>query len=369
MNSAPELPRHLLENLTTAVLLLEQDLQLVYMNPAAEMLLAASLHRFRNLPIALLFQEPASGLDTLTQAASSGHPYTKREAQLQLHNGESITVDYTISPIAEFNNTQLIMEVFPRDRQLRISREEELVNKQETVRALVRGMAHEIKNPLGGIRGAAQLLERALPHQDLKDYTQVIIDEADRLRNLVDRMLGPRHLPTLEPVNIHEVLERVYTLAQAEFGDQIKLIRDYDPSLPEFMGDKEQLIQAVLNVVRNSMQALIESGQSNGRIQLQSRAKRQFTLGAERHRLVCQVKITDNGPGVPEGMLENIFYPMVSGRAEGTGLGLTIAQAALQKHQGLIECKSRPGRTEFVLLIPLDTNPSNEEASETGATP
>lgn len=368
MGTAPELPRHLLENLTTAVLLLEQDLQLVYMNPAAEMLLAASLTRFRQHPISLLFQEPDSGLDTLAQAAATGHPYTKREAQLQLHNGDSLTADYTVSPVAELNATQLILEIFPRDRQLRISREEELVNKQETVRALVRGMAHEIKNPLGGIRGAAQLLERALASEQYKDYTQVIIQEADRLRNLVDRMLGPHHLPSLEAVNIHEVLERVYTLAQAEFGHQIKLIRDYDPSLPEFMGDKEQLIQALLNVVRNSMQALIEANQSNGRIVLQSRAKRQFTLGAERHRLVCQVKVIDNGPGIPENMLENIFYPMVSGRPEGTGLGLTIAQAALQKHQGLIECQSQPGHTEFILLLPLDTQANSEEA-KTGATP
>ncbi|MBE0509087.1 MAG: PAS domain-containing sensor histidine kinase, partial [Marinospirillum sp.] len=188
---------------------------------------------------------------------------------------------------------------------------------------------------------------------------------ADRLRNLVDRMLGPRHLPEMKRLNIHEVLERVYTLAQAEFGDQVRLIRDYDPSLPEFIGDKEQLIQAVLNIVRNAMQALIESGQSNGRIILQSRAKRQFTLGSERHRLVCQVKIIDNGPGIPENMLENIFYPMVSGRAEGTGLGLTIAQAALQQHQGLIECTSQQGHTEFRMLIPFDN--STTEQTDTGA--
>ncbi|MBE0505200.1 MAG: nitrogen regulation protein NR(II) [Marinospirillum sp.] len=368
MSPAQEPPRHLLENLTTAVLLLEQNLQLIYMNPAAEMLLAASLTRFRGQPVAQLFQEPRAGSDTLTQSASTGHPFTKREAQLQLHNGETLTVDYTASPIAEMKNTQLIIEIFPRDRQLRISREEELVNKQETVRALVRGMAHEIKNPLGGIRGAAQLLERALPNTDLKDYTQVIIDEADRLRNLVDRMLGPRHLPEMKRLNIHEVLERVYTLAQAEFGGQVRLIRDYDPSLPEFAGDKEQLIQAVLNIVRNAMQALIESGQSNGRIILQTRAKRQFTLGSERHRLVCQVKIIDNGPGIPENMLENIFYPMVSGRAEGTGLGLTIAQAALQQHQGLIECISQQGHTEFRMLIPFD-NQSTTEQTDTGAAP
>lgn len=364
MSPAPEHPRYLLENLTTAVLLLQKNLQLTYMNPAAEMLLAASFTRFLQQPIQLLFQEPDSGLETLTQAAATGHPYTKREAQLQLHNGDSLIVDYTVSPITELQTTQLILEIFPRDRQLRISREEDLVSKQETVRALVRGLAHEIKNPLGGIRGAAQLLERALSSADYRDYTQVIIQEADRLRNLVDRMLGPRHLPSLEAVNIHEVLERVYTLAQAEFGEQVKLVRDYDPSLPEFEGDKEQLIQAVLNILRNSMQALLESGQCNGRILLQSRAKRQFTLGAERHRLVCQVKIIDNGPGIPENMLENIFYPMVSGRAEGTGLGLTIAQAALQKHQGLIECQSQPGRTEFILLLPLDPSAATDSAEK-----
>lgn len=360
-----ELPRHLLENLTTAILLLEQDLSLIYMNPAAEMLLAASLTRFRTQPIYMLFQEPASGLDTLMEAVQTGHPFTKREALLQLHQGETLTVDYTASPIVGLHqHHQLIVEIFPRDRQLRISREEELLNKQETVRALVRGMAHEIKNPLGGLRGAAQLLERALPDDHLKDYTRVIIEEADRLRNLVDRMLGPNQLPSMRLLNIHEVLERVYTLAQAEFGQHIRLIRDYDPSLPEFYGDPEQLIQAVLNIVRNAMQALIESGHTQGRIILQSRAKRQFTLGAERHRLVCQVKIIDNGPGIPEGMQENIFYPMVSGRAQGTGLGLTIAQAALQKHQGLIECTSQPGQTEFRLLIPFDHLPAEAERKQ-----
>ncbi|WP_416885378.1 nitrogen regulation protein NR(II) [Marinospirillum sp.] len=366
MSPISEFPRHLLENLTTAVLLLEQNLNLSYMNPAAEMLLAASLTRFRHQPLPSLFQEPEDGLSTLREAALTGHPFTKREACLQLHHGETLTVDYTVSPIAELaHQAQLIVEIFPRDRQLRISREEDLVNKQETVRALVRGMAHEIKNPLGGIRGAAQLLERALPDDQLKDYTQVIIEEADRLRNLVDRMLGPNQLPAMRLLNIHEVLERVYTLAQAEFGDHIRLIRDYDPSLPEFYGDPEQLIQAVLNIVRNAMQALIESGHTQGRIILQSRAKRQFTLGAERHRLVCQVKIIDNGPGIPEGMQENIFYPMVSGRAQGTGLGLTIAQTALQKHQGLIECTSQPGHTEFRLLIPFD---SSEAEQKQGAT-
>ncbi|ODC04520.1 PAS domain-containing sensor histidine kinase [Terasakiispira papahanaumokuakeensis] len=359
-------PPHLLDNLTTAVLLLDGDhMTIEYLNPAAEMLLAASLARVKHQPLASLFQEADQRLDPLQEAVDSGHPFTKRESELQLHNGDTITVDYTVTPLSEHQQTQLIVEIDPRDRLLRISREEDIFSKQETVRVLVRGMAHEIKNPLGGIRGAAQLLERALPDESLHDYTRVIIEEADRLRNLVDRMLGPRTLPDMQLLNIHAVLERVYALAEAEFGERVQLIRDYDPSLPELTGDQEQLIQAVLNIVRNGIQAITESGQTNGRIRLQTRARRQFTLGMSRHRLVCQVRIIDNGPGIPSEILEKIFYPMVSGRAEGTGLGLTIAQSVVQQHGGLIECISHPGRTEFSLLLPFELDDKNDPNTPT----
>jgi len=220
---------------------------------------------------------------------------------------------------------------------------------------LVRGLAHEIKNPLGGIRGAAQLLARQLPEESLRDYTNVIIEEADRLRNLVDRMLGSNKLPSLAMTNIHEVLERVCSLVEAESQGCITLARDYDPSLPDVLIDREQMIQAVLNIVRNAMQAISSQNELRlGRITLRSRALRQFTIGHVRHRLVARVEIIDNGPGIPAELQDTLFYPMVSGRPDGTGLGLAITQNIISQHQGLIECESHAGHTAFSIYLPLE---------------
>ena len=252
------------------------------------------------------------------------------------------------------------MELHPRDRLLRITKEEAQLSKQEVTKVLVRGLAHEIKNPLGGIRGAAQLLARELPEQSLRDYTDVIIEEADRLRNLVDRMLGPYRPPNLQPLNIHEITERVFSLIEAETQGELSLRRDYDPSIPDILADREQLIQALLNIVRNAMQAIDESGAlREGRITLRTRALRQFTIGQIRHRLVCRLEVIDNGPGIPAEIVESIFYPMVSGRAEGTGLGLSITQNIVSQHQGLIECESTSGRTVFTLFLPLEPLPGD----------
>lgn len=344
----------LLDNLSTAIIQVDHNLHLTYLNPAAEMLFACGASRAIGLPVDQLFIENDSTPEAWKQAAIAGHPFTKRESRIVLPNGIQNTVDYTVSPVLTPNGYCLVVELQPRDRLLKISKEEELFAQQETLRTLVRGMAHEIKNPLGGIRGAAQLLERALPEESLKDYTEVIISEADRLRNLVDRMLGPRKVPNFSAVNIHKVLEHVFALVRAESGDSFQLVRDYDPSLPDLTGDQEQLIQAILNIVRNAMQALEDSGQDERRITFRTRAKRQFTLGAERHRLLCQVEIIDNGPGIPPELIESLFYPLVTGRAEGTGLGLSIAQTILHQHHGLIECESTPGETLFRLLIPLE---------------
>ncbi|MFW5824592.1 MAG: nitrogen regulation protein NR(II), partial [Marinobacter sp.] len=242
---------------------------------------------------------------------------------------------------------------------LRISREEDLLTQQETTRILVRGMAHEIKNPLGGIRGAAQLLDRELDDEDQKEYTQVIIAEADRLRGLVDRMLGPNRALRFAPTNIHEVLERVRTLLEAESRGRLNFRRDYDVSLPEFPGDKEQLIQAFLNIARNAMEAAFEyrdgpCSDEPPTITFRTRVLRQFTIGQRRHRLVCRVDIIDNGPGIAPDLLQNIFYPMISGRANGTGLGLSITQSIIGQHHGLVECESEPGKTDFIIFLPLE---------------
>lgn len=352
------LHRLLLDNLTTATLLLNAELCLEYMNPAAEMLLAVSGQRSHGQFISELFTESPEALASLRQAVEEAHPFNKREAVLTSLAGQTLTVDYAVTPIINRGKTLLLLEVHPRDRLLRITKEEAQISKQETTKLLVRGLAHEIKNPLGGIRGAAQLLARELPDESLKDYTNVIIEEADRLRNLVDRMLGSNKLPSLSVTNIHEVLERVCSLVDAESEGRIHLQRDYDPSIPDLLIDREQLIQAVLNIVRNAMQALASIGEignaSLGRITLRTRTLRQFTIGHIRHRLVVKVEIIDNGPGIPAELRDTLFYPMVSGRPDGTGLGLAITQNIISQHQGLIECESHPGHTVFSIFLPLE---------------
>jgi two-component system nitrogen regulation sensor histidine kinase GlnL len=240
------------------------------------------------------------------------------------------------------------------DRLLRISREESLHHAQEITRTMIRGLAHEIKNPLGGVRGAAQLLARELPNEQLTEYTDIIIREADRLRDLVDRLLGPNRELDSRELNIHEVLEHCHRLISAETSNQITLIRDYDPSIPELQGDRSQLIQAVLNILRNALQVAVDIGACV--ITLRSRALRQFTISSTRHRLVCRIDIEDNGPGVPSDMLQSIFMPMVTGRPEGTGLGLTIAQSIIARHGGMLECVSKPGCTCFTLYLPMEMN-------------
>ncbi len=355
MTISDALHRLLLDNLTTATILLDAELRLEYMNPAAEMLLAISGQRSHGQFISELFTESTEALNSLRQAVEQAHPFTKREAMLTALTGQTLTVDYAVTPILANGATLLLLEVHPRDRLLRITKEEAQLSKQETSKMLVRGLAHEIKNPLGGIRGAAQLLARELPEESLRDYTNVIIEEADRLRNLVDRMLGSNKLPSLAMCNVHEVLERVCHLVEAESQGCITLVRDYDPSIPDVLIDREQMIQAVLNIVRNAMQAISSQNELRlGRISLRTRAMRQFTIGHVRHRLVTKIEIIDNGPGIPVELQETIFFPMVSGRPDGTGLGLAITQNIISQHQGLIECDSHPGHTTFSIFLPLE---------------
>lgn len=344
------LHRLLLDNLTTAVILLDGELRLEYMNPAAEMLLAVSGQRSHGQFISELFTESPEALNSLRQAVEQAHPFTKREATLTSITGVSITVDYAVTPILNRNETLLLLEVHPRDRLMRITREEAQLSKQETTKLLVRGLAHEIKNPLGGIRGAAQLLEHELAERpDLKEYTAVIKEEALRLQSLVDRMLMPnqRHAPT--EVNIHEVLERVRSILLAETPKGLVVRRDYDTSLPLLIADKSQLIQVVLNIAKNAVQAM----KGEGQITLKTRVARQVTLARKRHALALKLQIADTGPGIPDDIRDHIFHPLVTGRAEGTGLGLTLAQAFVHQHGGAIEFESRPGQTIFTVLLPF----------------
>ena len=345
----------ILDNLKTAILLVNSDLTISYINSAAESLLQVSGNRVTGELITNLFTEKETGAATLIEAINSLSTFTKRETKIILPSGPCLTVDCAVTPTAEDDiSSSMVIELQPLDRLLRISREEGLLSSQQNSQALIRGLAHEIKNPLGGLRGAAQLLAKELPNESLSDYTNIIIEEADRLSNLVDRMLGSHNRLQLEALNIHEVLERVKTLVTAESGGGISIIRDYDPSIPDLEGDKEQLIQAVLNVMRNAMFSLQESQQEGPlNIIIKTRALRQFTIGSNRHRLACRLEIIDNGPGIPHDLSETIFLPMVSGRANGTGLGLSISQSIINHHSGLIEYNSEPGHTAFVIYIPI----------------
>ncbi len=298
-----------------------------------------------------LFGRESSLHIALSKALQQGHTFTEREVELTLPELRTVTVDCTITPLLEpQQHNTLLVELQQIDRQLRIHREEQLIAQHQAAHTLLRGLAHEINNPLGGLRGAAQLLEKELNDVELKEYTDVIIGEADRLQKLLAKLLGPNTRPQKRYTNIHKILEHVRTLVSAEGCSSIHIIRDYDPSLPELLIDPDQLIQAVLNIVRNAVQALDGAGE----IIFRTRPQRQMTIGTKRHRLVLVIDIIDNGPGIAPEMAETIFYPMVTGRAEGTGLGLSIAQAMINQHQGLIECSSRPGRTKFTLLIPLE---------------
>lgn len=352
--------KRVLENLSTAVLVVDEQLRVAYINPTAEMLLAISRSRTVGQPLAHIFIdcEGDASLNKMAQTLKTAHPFTKREAHLRVNGHSEVIVDYTVSALLTPHQApELLIEIQQIDRLLRISREEAIVANHQITKQLVRGVAHEIKNPLGGIRGAAQLLGRALNDNNLKEYTQIIIEEADRLRNLADRMLGSRKLPDMQPVNIHECLERVRSLILVEAEGRVSIVRDYDLSLPELTADPDQLIQAILNITSNALQALSENKNQHqpARIILKTRAQRQFTIGAVRHRLVLRVDITDNGPGIAPHLIDTIFYPMVTGRANGTGLGLSISQDIVHLYHGMVECESQVGQTTFSIFLPLET--------------
>ena len=333
-----------LELLPTAVVALDDELVVRYANPAAESLLATGAKSLIGQAFLDLFAEKGPLESTLNEARSVHWDYSARNVTYTRPGREPLPLSCVVTGI-DAHGLALLAELRPIGDQLRMAREERLHFEQQANRELIRNLAHEIKNPLGGLRGSAQLLEKELQRDELREYTQIIIKEADRLQTLMDRMLTPHRAPRLEAFSVHEVLERVRSLVKAEFGADIE--RDYDPSLPELVGDREQLIQAVLNIARNAAQA----GAKN--IGFKSRAVRQVTILKQRHKLALELQVVDDGPGVPDEIQDRIFNPLVSGREGGTGLGLSLAQTFVQYHQGVIEFESRPGRTIFRILMPL----------------
>ena len=345
-----DLHTRILEGMNSAVLLFDQALRLRYINPAGETLFSVSARHLLDQPYQVLLQDSSDLTQQLDEAFRSGRPFTRHEVNLNLGKDINVMVDFTAVPLLDPGYpTEMLVELHSVDRLLRISREESQLAQQEATQQILRGLAHEVKNPLGGLRGAAQLLERQLDSEDLKEYTRVIIDEADRLQKLVNRILGPNNLPNKRSINVHHLLEHIRSLLLAEGKSNINIVRDYDPSIPELEADPDQLIQALLNITRNAYQALNEEGT----ITLRTRIERKYTLGKQRYDLVARIEIIDDGPGIPEEMRDNIFFPMVTGRAEGTGLGLSIAQSLIQQHDGLVEVYSVPGCTVFAVLLPI----------------
>lgn len=355
-----------LDNLTTSILLFDRQRRVIYVNPAAEALLEVSARHFEGMSPDELFVGSSRVLGKLVERAlRSVEPVTERSCELVLSNGHVIRVDCTASPVEDsVRGRQILLELQRVDRQLRISREKQFILQQQATRALVRGLAHEIKNPLGGLRGAAQLLQSELPSPELREYTRIIIEEADRLQHLVDQMLGPNRPSRKRAVNLHQALERVCALVQAETVSvkgprTLQFMRDYDPSIPSIYADPDQLIQAILNIVRNAVQAM----EGCGHIVLRTRVLRQYTIGEQLHKLVALLEVVDNGPGISEELRETLFFPMVTGRADGTGLGLSIAQSLINQHNGLIECQPVAGETTFRIIIPLEKLEDDQEGA------
>jgi len=336
-----------LDNLTRAVVVVDAQCRIQLLNAAAETLFQLSSRQALGETLTTLFPGVAVLNDAIGHALDEGASYAEREIRIHLGGERTATVDCAITPLPE---TRLLLEFEQIDRHLRISRENRLIAQNQAVRELIRGLAHEIKNPLGGLRGAAQLLETELAEPEHREYTQIIINEADRLRTLVNGLLGPENRPDRQLTNLHEVLERVRHLAVAEAPAGVTIARDYDPSIPSLPAAGDQLIQALLNLVRNALQALGDAGE----ITIQSRTQRRFTIGHRQHRLVARIDIRDNGPGIPPSLQDHIFYPMVTGRAEGSGIGLPMAQTLVNQHGGLIECSSEPGCTVFTVWLPLE---------------
>jgi len=336
--------------LSSGVILLDENLLIVDLNPAAENILGISRQRARGQSLLRLVDDEPEMREILARVAATGDHYAN-EMQLaptEVHADERI-IDCHVSPVS-IDDAALLVEITDVTRRTQISRENALLIQHGAGRQMIRQLAHEIKNPLGGIRGAAQLLERQLDAAELREYTDVVINETDRLAGLVDTLLGPGGPPNKQPANVHELLEYVVRIVEAEDDKSLSFHRDYDPGLPLIDLDRDQMIQAFLNLVRNAAAAL----EGQGTITLRSRAVTNFTIGDVRHRVIASIEVEDDGPGIPTDLQASIFYPLVTSRPEGTGLGLPAAQELISRHGGLIEFESRPGRTLFVVRIPLE---------------
>ncbi|MDN7138052.1 nitrogen regulation protein NR(II) [Pseudidiomarina sp. 1ASP75-14] len=350
------------DQLLTGIVQLDEQLHIRYMNAAAETMLDGSRKRLLGTPLFSLFSYSSLEPEVLRQALRDQQSVSDSDVTWIFHDGQRVTVEFVAQPLTRKSDTgQVLVELRQVDQIRRINQENSQQQQLQAAHSIVRGLAHEIKNPLGGLRGAAQLLAGELEDKQLHDYTDLIISQADRLRNLVDRMLGSHELPERTATNVHEIIERVIAVAQLSAPPNISFRRDYDPSLPELTMAADGIEQALLNVVMNASEAIADdAAQTGGEVIVRTRVLHQQTLYGQRYRRCAVIEVQDNGPGVPAQLKDTLFYPMVSGRAGGTGLGLAITQNVVHQHAGKIEVLSEPHCTRFLLYLPyIETRYSN----------
>ncbi|MCW8994231.1 MAG: nitrogen regulation protein NR(II) [Psychromonas sp.] len=347
-----ELPLAVLEEANTAFVVISSDLKLIYANPASEFLLSQSVQRLYQQSLEQLARFYHFNPAPIEKLFVDRNSFTENEINLRI-DGHSVSVAVSATYFNFKDEDHVILELRCIEQQRKFSQVHYQENQQKAAQDLIRGLAHEIKNPLGGLRGAAQLLESELSDPELKEFTQIIIEQADRLSSLVNRLLGPQKIGLRATHNIHSVLEKVRKLVCLNLPDFIEIKVDYDPSIPDFEMQSDQLQQAFLNIVQNAVQALSSDAKSHSKIILRTRTAHQVIINGLLHRLAAEVKIIDNGPGIPENLKDTLFYPMITGRSDGTGLGLSIAQELIKQHNGRIECQSHEGHTEFLIYLPM----------------
>ncbi|MCF2948666.1 nitrogen regulation protein NR(II) [Paraglaciecola aquimarina] len=350
----PVLTENLLDNLSTAILQLNEEMHILYANHAAQALFERGLNLLAGCPIYQFITSSSLDMDRLKHSVQFGESYSDSEVDITFVDGRHTQADMSVTNMFDGKQTCLLLEIRLIEQQKKISQENHQWAQQQAAKELVRGLAHEIKNPLGGIRGAAQLLAKELPSPDLKEFTTVIIEQSDRLRNLVDRLLGPNVRPKFHWYNVHEVLEKVCTLVDLDPSHKISIRRDYDPSIPDVYLDQDMIQQATLNIVRNSVQVLMQHPEIKGLIKIVTRIERRVIIHGACYPLCVKVSIIDNGPGIPTELKDTLFYPMVTTKKDGSGLGLSISQTLVGHHRGKIEVESWQGRTEFTLYLPIE---------------
>lgn len=355
-NEVTEKKYAVMESLVTAIIVCDKNLIVNYINPSTESLFEVSAKQAINNNISIFFEDNNNFFKKILQKVDEqNNSYKEHEYFIQTHQKKTICVSLTVSALID-SKDEFVIEFIQIDQQLKVAREERMFIQQQANTELLRNLAHEVRNPLGGLRGAAQLLEQELIEDSLKEYTQIVINEADRLQNLMNRMLTPHQMPVYKKTNIHEILERVRSLILSEFSNDISFVRDYDVSLPEFIVDREKLIQAILNIARNGAQAMKQNKQDDMQLTFITRAERQIVFRKKKHATAIRIDIVDNGPGIKNELIDKIFFPLVTGSEKGSGLGLSLAQNLISFHQGMIDCHSVPGNTVFSIILPIENN-------------